>query len=44
VDDGLFEEKIQSSVVLFAEMVWNPNRDAGDVLQQAVNPYYAQIE
>jgi len=43
MEDGMFEEKIQFSAALFAEMIWNPHRDAQDVLQQAGNPYYAEI-
>ena len=44
IDDGLFEEKIQFSAALFAEMIWNPHRSEKELLQQATNPYYAQIE
>jgi hypothetical protein len=43
VEDGLFEEKIQPSIALFAEMIWNPHRDLKDTLRQANNPYYEQI-
>ena len=44
IEDGLFEEKIQLSTTLFAEMIWNPRRSSKDVLEQATNPYYAEIE
>ena len=44
VEDGLFEEKIQLSVALFAEMLWNPHRDAKGVLKGATNPYYSLAE
>jgi hypothetical protein len=44
IDDGLFEERIQFSAALFAEMIWNPNRSDEELLQDATNPYYAQIE
>ncbi len=44
IEDGLFEEKIQLSAALFAEMIWNPRRSSKDVLEQATNPYYAEIE
>jgi hypothetical protein len=43
IEDGMFEERIQSSAALFAEMIWNPRRDPKDVLLQATNPYYAEI-
>lgn len=40
VEDGLFEEKIQPSVALFAETLWNPFTDAGDLLSRADSAYY----
>jgi hypothetical protein len=43
IEDGLFEEKIQSSAALFAEMIWNPERDAKDTLEWGLNPYYSEI-
>ncbi len=43
MEDGMFEERIQLSAALFAEMIWNPHQDPKDVLQQAGNPYYAEI-
>jgi hypothetical protein len=43
IDDGLFEEKIQLSAALFAEMVWNPHRSDNDVVELAMNPYYALV-
>ena len=42
VEDGLFEEKIQPSVALFGEMLWNPQRDDAEVLDAALSPYYAR--
>jgi len=36
VEDGLFEEKIQLSVSLFAEILWNPFRSDDDLLQHAL--------
>ena len=44
IDDGLFEQKIQFSAALFAEMIWNPHRSGKETLEQATNPYYAEIE
>ena len=44
IEDGLFEEKIQFSAALFAEMIWNPRCSAKDLLVRATNPYYSQIE
>ena len=44
IEDGIFEEKIQLSTALYAEMIWNSRRSIKDVLQQATNPYYSQIE
>jgi hypothetical protein len=40
VEDGVFEESIPLSVALFAETLWNPSRDAGEILQLALSPYY----
>jgi len=42
VEDGLFEERIQSSVALFAETIWNPERDPGDILELALSPAYTR--
>jgi hypothetical protein len=39
VEDGLFEEKIQPSVALFAEMLWNPQRSETDLVRRAASPY-----
>lgn len=39
VEDGLFDAKIQPSVALFAEMLWNPYRDDADLLARALRPY-----
>lgn len=38
VEDGLFEERIQPSVALFAETLWNPERDEEEILQLALIP------
>lgn len=40
VEDGLLEDTIQSSVALFAETLWNPFQNDGDILQTALSPYY----
>jgi hypothetical protein len=44
IEDGMFEQKIQFSAALFAEMIWNPHRDGDELLQQAGNSYYSEIE
>jgi hypothetical protein len=43
IEDGLFEEKIQPSAALFAEMLWNPSRSTNQLLELAMSPYYARI-
>jgi hypothetical protein len=43
IEDGYFEEKIQISVALFAEMIWNPRRNSNEVLELASSPYYKEI-
>ncbi len=43
IEDGLFEERIQISVALFAEMIWNPHRSAKEILESAMNPYYSRV-
>jgi hypothetical protein len=40
IEDGIFEEKIQPGVALFAETLWNPNREDDELLQLALSPYY----
>ena len=35
---GCFEERIQVSVALLGEMLWNPNRDEKAVLEAAMSP------
>jgi len=40
VEDGMFEEKIQLSVALFGEMLWDPNRDERELLARAMSSYY----
>jgi hypothetical protein len=36
VEDGLFEQKIQVSVALLGEILWNPMRDESDFLPRAI--------
>ncbi len=36
IEDGLFEERIQPSVALFAEMLWDPMREPEDILKSAL--------
>jgi hypothetical protein len=43
VEDGLFEEHIQPSVLLFAETLWDPFMDIEKLLQHALSPYYKGI-
>jgi len=42
VEDGLFEESIEPSVAIFAQTLWNPSRDAGELLKLSMSPYYRQ--
>ena len=42
IEDGILEEAIQPSVALFAETLWNPQRDTKEILQRAMNPYYGK--
>ena len=44
VDDGMFEERIQVSMALLGEMLWNPNRDKKAVLEAAMSPYYRIVQ
>ena len=39
VEDGLFEARIQPSVALFAETVWDPHQADADLLIRAQRPY-----
>ncbi|NLB54593.1 MAG: hypothetical protein GX811_02290, partial [Lentisphaerae bacterium] len=39
VEDGMFEEKIQSSVSLLGETLWNPYRSDTELLARAASPY-----
>jgi hypothetical protein len=39
VEDGMFEEKIQPSVALFAETLWNPLQADNDILSRSLRPY-----
>lgn len=43
VEDGLFEEKIQPSVALLAESLWDPQATAETILGRAFSPYYQEI-
>lgn len=43
VEDGLFEEKIQPSVALLGEMLWNPRQSDAEILERAMRPYYSRI-
>ncbi len=40
LEDGIFEEKIQPSVALLAETLWNPMREDEGLLELALSPYY----
>lgn len=44
IDDGMFEQRIQTSAALLGEMLWNPNRSEKAVLEAALNPYYRIAE
>jgi hypothetical protein len=44
VDDGMFEERIQVSLALLGEMLWNPNREEKAVLEAAMSPYYRIVQ
>ena len=39
VEDGMFDARIQPSVSLFAEMLWNPYQSDADILARAMRPY-----
>jgi len=39
VEDALFEARIQPSVALFGEMLWNPYREDADLLARAMRAY-----
>ena len=39
VEDGMLDGRIQPSVSLFAEMLWNPRQDDSDLLTRALRPY-----
>lgn len=39
VEDGLLEEKIQPSVALFAETLWNPYRSDTELLARAARSF-----
>jgi len=39
VEDGLFDGRIQPSVALLGEMLWNPHQPDGELLARALRPY-----
>ncbi len=39
VEDGLFDGRVQPSVSLFAETLWNPHQSDADLLARAMRPY-----
>jgi len=41
IEDGVFEQVIQPSAALFAQMIWDPSRDEQELLRLASSPYYA---
>jgi len=40
VEDAMFEARIQPSVAIFAETLWNPLQSDAEILRQALSPYY----
>ncbi|MFI5384922.1 MAG: hypothetical protein ACHQ50_02270 [Fimbriimonadales bacterium] len=42
IDDGEFEERIQPSVALFAQTLWNPSLPDSEILKRALSPYYTR--
>ena len=42
IEDGIFEERIQLSIAIFCETLWNPRREPEDILQLALSPYYRE--
>lgn len=42
IEDGSLEERIQPSVALFAETLWNPRRSDAEILQCAMSPWYRE--
>ncbi len=43
VEDGMFEETLQSSVVLLAEILWNPLRADQEILTRSIRPWYSRV-
>ena len=41
IEDGLFEEHIQPSAAMLGEMLWNGRRPDQEIVERAMNPYYA---
>ena len=44
IEDGMFEEQVQVSAALLGEILWNPKRDAKEVLEAALNPCYRMVQ
>ncbi|HTQ09615.1 MAG TPA: hypothetical protein VMI31_06045 [Fimbriimonadaceae bacterium] len=40
IEDGEFEERIQPSVALFAQTLWDPNLPDAEISRRASSPYY----
>lgn len=40
IEDGMFEARIQPSVAILAETLWNPRRDEKEILRLALSPHY----
>lgn len=43
VEDGLFETRIQPSVTLFGETLWNPFQSNEEILRRALRPAYQRL-
>jgi hypothetical protein len=43
VEDGMFEERLQSSVVLLAETLWNPGQTDQEILVRSIRPWYSRV-
>jgi len=43
VEDGMLEERVQPSVALFAETLWNPRQDDAVLLRRALRPAYQRL-
>jgi hypothetical protein len=40
IEDGEFEEHIEPSAAILAEMLWNGRRPDQEIIDRAMNPYY----